>query len=313
MKKYFVLFLALAATLSIGCGGGGGGGSTGASTVTVSKVAFAQQVTLPAGDIALASLRASTFWRDVTLKINGVEYAPTAVATDSSNRVVLTYALSIAKTDLGTTWNETTKKIENFQLLIGGQAVATLTISANDQSTSSTTDPTPTTIALTVTKNANGGYDIAVSSGTGTATSQVSTASDVLVLEQIKYTKANGTLATLTSDVTDVPLVATFTLYFNTLVTAATESWSIKAENLTASPSSSFTLSTPADASVFSVTAAVADGKSVITVGVQGDSTRKLSASKKYRVTLNSSSLARADKTSVKLGTIIRTFTTAAQ
>lgn len=316
MKKLLVVVLCLAGLVCAGCGGDSGSDNpAAATTVTSTNVTLSQSFVIPSAAISVASIRAATYWKEFYLKINGVEYAPsTYTANTTASTITLTWTRTFTKTELGTAWDSTNKYITNVQLIEGGQPILTLNyVYANDQATTESGTPTEVPAVITLTPDTTtGGLVVSVTSGTASATTLITSGSDTLYLEAIYYTKSTGTLATLTSDVTDVPAPnATFTLYFNTVVASATDNWSISVTNTTTNVT--FTLTSTSDSGLFSVTPTTSGSRTILTIGVVGNSSKKLDFSTNYKVTLNSTSLVRADKTSIKFGSVTRTFKTAAQ
>ena len=318
MKKFSFVFVAcicLTTLFVAGCGNGDDPIGPGTSnTVTTNQVAFTQNYVIPGPTIALTSIRQATYWRDFSLRINGVDYPPSTYSIDNSGStpmVTLVFALALDKTVLGKSWNDSTKTLSDIQLVEGGQPIVTVTsMTGNDRALTSAGSPTPTTVTFTLSLDpATLGLVVTVTSGTAQAATLIPTGNDTLFLEAVYYTK-NGQLATLTASVADVPApLATFTLYFNTIVTNATDSWKCTVTNMD-KPSATFHLNSGPNSGLFSVSSVTSGGRSVVTVNVIGDSTKRLRTNTNYKVALTSSSIRRADKPSVTFGSLTRTFKT---
>ncbi|RCK79303.1 MAG: hypothetical protein OZSIB_0174 [Candidatus Ozemobacter sibiricus] len=310
-----LLVLVLTLFVATGCGNGDDKPITPVpTTVTRDVVSFTQSFVMPLSSVSTpaTSLRGQTWWQEFALRINGTDYPPSTFTVDASANppmVTLTFTLTLSKTTLGTVWNESTKTLSSIQLVEGGQVIATINATkANDQAANVTAIPVPVVAKYSVSADR---VTVSLISGTGTPVSSIPTASDTLFLEKVTYLK-NNVEYPLASGVADVPSVGTtFKLYFNTAVINTTN-WTATVVNTDSNISFQLNSGTPADAALFTVTPIVVGGKSVITVVVNGDATRKLKANANYRVTLTSSTIARADKPLVAFpSNLTRTFRTA--
>lgn len=312
------LVLLLIGTLTIGSLGCGSGDDPipplGGGTVSTSYAAVTTSFRVPGPAVTLTSLRAATYWKEFVLKIGNLTLTPTDYSVDSSTNpstIVLIFNRTFTKAELGANWDETSKKIINAQLVEGGQPIANISsIPANDQSSSSSGIPVATTVVFALsTDTVTGGLKVTTVSGGGAATSLVPTASDALFIEGITYRRSNGTTATFTNDVADVPTqLPSFSILFNTVITSPSASWIIEVKSLTSG--AAFTLTSSADASLFTVGHRVVDNKSVVDITVLGNSSKKLVSGRQYQITLKSTSIARADKTTVTFANaaVVRTF-----
>lgn len=285
-------------------------------TVSTSYAAVNTSFRIPGPAVVLTSLRAATFWKDFVLKVGNLSLVPTDYSVDSSTNpttIVLFFNKIFSKAELGASWDETTKKILNAQLIEGGQPIANISsIPASDQSSSASGIPVANSVVFALSADTvTGGLKVTVVSGGGQATTLIPTASDALFIEGITYRRSNGTTATLTADTADVPTQApTFTVGFNTVVVSPTSSWIIEVKSLTSG--SIFTLTSSSDASLFQVAHRVVDSKSFIDLTVIGNASKRLVSGRQYQVTLKSTSIARSDKTSVTFNnaSVVRTFRT---
>lgn len=319
MKKYLVVCLMVCAVLVIGCGFGSEDElATGPTTKTTSTVALSQSLKVQPGFVS-TSIRQATYWEEFLLKINTgatvLELKPMSQTTDSDGWVTISFVTNYTKTQLGTAWNDVTKTIGNIEIWEGGQKIITISsLAANDQSTSETGTPNPTPCVLKLTADPTTfALLVTVESGTATVKSEVSSPANTLFLEAAYYKNSSGSLATLTSNVTDVPApVATFALQFNAQITSATDSWEVKVTNM--DKSTSFTLTSTGNSQLFVVTSSTFTGafgpQTLLTITVVGDSTKYLAFGTNYKVELTNSSIARSDNSAIKFGTVTKTFKT---
>ncbi|MBF0500265.1 MAG: hypothetical protein HQM09_09035 [Candidatus Riflebacteria bacterium] len=307
-----LLFALLIFITSSGCSDG-----VGVASVTTSYVAMGASFLMPASRIAMANVKGSTYWKDFTLRINGTDYPPSSVATDSTSATAtINFAQTFAKTTLGAAWSETAKTINNVELVEGGQTVVSIAmLSANDQAPHASTMPLANTVVFQLVRDATtGGLILTTLSGTASATSPITSGAQSLYLEAINYIASGGALATLSADVTDVSYpTASFTLHFSNVVASATSGWLFSMTDVTSG--NLFTLS-DANGELAIANPILASGPfgscSIVTISLIGSGTaHQLLPSHKYTMSIVNTSLCRADSISTKLtNAILRTFTT---
>ncbi|MFZ2957537.1 MAG: hypothetical protein WA705_11650 [Candidatus Ozemobacteraceae bacterium] len=316
MRRFFSIFFVLLILITIlaanGCNDG-----IGVDSVTTSYVAMGVSFLMPSSRIASANVKGATYWKDFTLRINGTEYTPASIATNSTSATAtIQFTQTFTKTTLGVAWNETAKTISNVDLLEGGQAIVSIaTLSANDQSANSSTIPSANTVVFQLVRNAtSGGLDLTIISGLASAASLITYGNQSLYIEAINYLTSSGALATLSADVTNVPYPsATFTFHFSNVIASAASGWMFEMTDLTTG--STFTL-TDANRELAIATPTSGSGpfgsSSVVTISLIGSGTaHELQASHKYTMSIVNTSLCRADNVFTKFtNAILRTFTT---
>lgn len=313
--SHLFVVMALAAVLSlVGCGGGGGGGSdVVAIPVDANQVVLAQNVTVPAADVAVPNLKAKAHWTTFTLQIQGATFtyaiAPTSYEESGTN-LILKFRHTFQVAELGTYWDKTNQVITAAKLLMGGQVIAELSnLYANGKAATADTTPTAYPKDMVVSYDATtGAFTVTFPNGGGTATGKTIPSNSFLFVEKIMYSNSPTTLATMTYDTRNVTApVATFTLFFNAPIANATTNWTILVKNV--NTGAEFTLTSANDASLFDVS--LAANEQELTIVVRGNETKSLRAGTTYQVTLQSSDLSLKSNNAVKLSNVVRQFTTA--